>query len=325
MRHVVRWQDLVVGARVVVRHRHPDGSAGDALGELVADDGETLTVETRRGPVVVARSAVLAAKGVPPAPARRAAPHRALDAEQLQRVTHEHWRSREQVPLGDWLLRAHDGFSSRANSALAVGDPGRPLAEAVAAVEAFYAQRGLPPLMSVPGAVDEPTALTEHLAGAGWTPRAETLVMTAARLDVEPLASPPPGFVVEREPRPSADWLSLYRGGVPEVGVEVLCSAADQVFVSVRETASPDVVAVGRGSLSPGWLGLSAVEVCDSYRRRGLATLVLAELLRWGATRSATSVFLQVTTENTGARAMWSRAGFEEHSRYHYRAAPTDD
>lgn len=61
---------LPLGTRVVVRTRIPGGFT-DALGDLVAHDGATVTVRTRRGDAVVRLSDVTAAKPVPPAPERR--------------------------------------------------------------------------------------------------------------------------------------------------------------------------------------------------------------------------------------------------------------
>ncbi len=63
-------RDLPLGTRVVVRHRI-EGGFTDALGTLVARDESTCTVETRRGPVVVAFDAVALAKPVPPPPVRK--------------------------------------------------------------------------------------------------------------------------------------------------------------------------------------------------------------------------------------------------------------
>lgn len=59
-----------IGARVVVRYRLGDG-ATDALGDLVARTDTACTVRTRRGDVVVALAAVVAARPVPPPPAPR--------------------------------------------------------------------------------------------------------------------------------------------------------------------------------------------------------------------------------------------------------------
>ena len=50
---------------------------------------------------------------------------------ELEAVAAQGWRAPEEAPLGGWLLRAAEGFTGRANSALAVGDPGLPLADAL--------------------------------------------------------------------------------------------------------------------------------------------------------------------------------------------------
>jgi hypothetical protein len=60
-------QALPPGTRVVVRRREDDGYH-DALGDLVAIDAESCTIETRRGPVVVPLAKITRAKPVPPPP-----------------------------------------------------------------------------------------------------------------------------------------------------------------------------------------------------------------------------------------------------------------
>ena len=67
-----------------------------------------------------------------------------------------HWRGTEEEWLGDWLLRAAEGFTGRANSVLPLGDPGMPLDEALAAVTEWYRARSLRPAMAVPTPLDSP-------------------------------------------------------------------------------------------------------------------------------------------------------------------------
>lgn len=59
-----------LGDRLVVRARSGAG-ARDALGALSARTADTVTIETRRGPVDVPLADVVAAKQVPPPPAPR--------------------------------------------------------------------------------------------------------------------------------------------------------------------------------------------------------------------------------------------------------------
>jgi len=318
----VRPEELAVGRRVVVRHRLPDGSASDALGDLVAADEQRLVVATRRGEVVVERSAVLAAKAVPPAPARRerrpgAGAHLQISTDALELEAAEHWRPQEREDLGGWRLRAAGGFTGRANSALAVGDPDCDLDTALERVRAFYAARDLEAVVAAPTG-----ALSEELERRGWAVRTPTLVMTAAVP-----RSGAPGPDVRFDDEPDDPWLAAYqgRGPVGPAGRAVLLSADRQVFASLR--AGDEVLAVARGSLSrgsghEGWLGLSAVETAPAHRRRGLAGRLTAALLAWGAQQGATAAFLQVAASNDAARVLYERSGFAVHHEYRYLVAP---
>ena len=69
---------------------------------------------------------------------------------ELERVAAAHWRGTEQEWLGEWLLRAADGFTGRANSALPLGDPGASLDDSLDYVSGWYRARGLPAMIAVP-------------------------------------------------------------------------------------------------------------------------------------------------------------------------------
>ena len=64
------WLDWPVGARVVVRRRLPEGGYSDALGDLVENTPEGVTVRTRRGDVTVPAAEIAVGKLVPPPPER---------------------------------------------------------------------------------------------------------------------------------------------------------------------------------------------------------------------------------------------------------------
>ncbi|CDJ99504.1 conserved hypothetical protein [Microbacterium sp. C448] len=59
------------GRRVVVRYLLPSGQATDALGVLLSEDATTVVVDGKRGIVRIPRSAIVAAKEVPPPPEPR--------------------------------------------------------------------------------------------------------------------------------------------------------------------------------------------------------------------------------------------------------------
>jgi GNAT superfamily N-acetyltransferase len=330
-----QWQARV-GQRVVVRHRLPDGSATDVVGELLRADDGVLVVAGRQGEVSVAVADVVAGKVVPPRPTRPAPPHLALSVDDLERVMSGHWLPPDHEHLGDWLLRAAGGFTNRGNSVLVTGSPGLPAAEAVERVSAWYTARGLPPRAAVPDTAGRASPLT----AAGWLPGLSAVVLTArtSALTAPGSTAPPDlpaGLTLDLADRPDAAWQRLYRyrgQELPPGAVELLMSAPEQAFASVRVSAGPDVstdvsthastgghtVAVGRGSLAHAWLGVTAVEVAHDHRRRGLARAVLAALAAWGAARGARSTYLQVAEGNEAALALYLSAGFTVHHRYDY-------
>jgi len=241
------------------------------------------------------------------------------------------WRAPEEDRLGDWLLRAADGFTGRANSALAVGDPGRPLDRAAPVVRDWYAARGLPAMIAVPYPADRPQAapVSRFLAERGWSVRSGAVtVMTAPARQIARIAGrvpdTPAGTRVGVDPQPDEAWLGLYhyRGqpGLPPVARQVLTSAPWQAFASIR--AAGHTVAIGRVAAAAGWAGLTAIEVTPEHRRRGLATVITATLAARAAAYGAGHLYLQVEDDNEAARALYRRLGFTAHHGYHYRVAP---
>ena len=69
------------------------------------------------------------------------------------------------------------GWTGRANSALPVGDPDRPLPAAVDAVERWYADHGQPAMVNTPLPLAAPVGA--ELDARGWSTRPPTLVQTA--------------------------------------------------------------------------------------------------------------------------------------------------
>jgi N-acetylglutamate synthase len=248
---------------------------------------------------------------------------------ELERIAAAHWRGTEEQWLGDWLLRAAEGFTGRANSALPLGDPGRPLDEALAVVTEWYHARGLPPMIAVPvslGADQPGLALDHQLSQRQWGTRSGPAFVMVADL---PLAGRLAGrLAADREVRvasePDDAWAAMYhyRGQdhLPPIALKVLTSAEDQSFVSIR--TAEDILAIARLSVAGGRAGITAVEVNPAYRRQGLGLAITAAVCREAELRGIRQVFLQVEVANDPARALYERLGFRYSHRYHYRLAP---
>jgi N-acetylglutamate synthase len=238
--------------------------------------------------------------------------------QELERAAARHWQAPDTEPLGEWLLRAADGFTGRANSALPLGDPGRPLPEAITAVETWYRRRGLRPMIVLPqGAA--PDHLANHLNERGWLPRSGPAFVMVGNTAGLPASGTDVGFA----PEPDTAFLGLYRyrgQGLPPIARTLLMSAPWQAFGSVRKDGR--AVAVGRVSVADDLGVLTAVEVDAAYRRQGLGTAITAGLAAAAAARGATRILLQVETGNDPARALYARCGFHDSHRYHYLMAP---
>jgi N-acetylglutamate synthase len=319
---VLRRQD--VGHRVVVRRIV--GISGnrplysDTLGELVELTETDLTLATAQGTLRVPLRDVHRAKRVPAARRPRAA-----DVAALELAASDAWPAPVQARLGAWLLRAADNWTGRANSALAVGDPDRPLPAAIDQVRSWYAERGQQALITAPMPLAAP--VNAALDARGWTARPLVLVQTAAvpaLLAARPARPELPP--VQLADTPTDDWYAMvaeHTGALPAAAVRVLTGVPEVVFARVHD-GDGALVAVGRGTVTgpDRWLGVSLVQTAPGARRRGLARHILRGLAGWAANRGAPRAYLQVEERNAAAVALYAGAGFTTHHTYLTREEP---
>ncbi|MET8541837.1 GNAT family N-acetyltransferase [Kitasatospora sp. NPDC004799] len=282
-----------------------------------------MTVAPRSGdPVFLPEKLLVAGKVVPLFPARRALLPVAGPAE-LQRIAARGWPAVEQEPLGEWTLRAAAGFTRRANSVQALGDPGLPLPQALAAVRSWYAARGLPAYVEVvsPGSPEALVAELDRL-GVRYAP---TLVLTAP---LAGLARAGTGTDRVRLARTAdAGWLSAYRRvsgdpAVEEAARQVLHGGPSVWFATVPGAPGQPPLAIGRCVIDGDWACFGAIEVQPHARRAGLGTAVMAVLASRAAEEGARGGYLQVEAENTGAIALYEGLGFTTGHTYHYALLP---
>ncbi|WP_455583794.1 GNAT family N-acetyltransferase [Kitasatospora indigofera] len=303
----------------------------DVIGVLTSWDDDGLTVAPRGGaPVTFPENVLVAGKTVPLFPARRA-PLPATGPVELQRIAARGWPAVEQQRLGDWTLRASAGFTRRANSVQALGDPGLPLPQALETVRQWYAERGLPAWFEVttPGSPDDLTAELDRL-GAAYSP---TLVRTAPLAALARAGQGRPGAPAAEAWRrvrlsrtAGPDWMSLYRRVTGDPAVE---AAARQVLHGGPSVWFADVpgpggtpLAIGRCVIDGDWACFGAVEVAPQARRGGLATALMAVLAARAAEEGAGGGYLQVEAENSGAITLYDGLGFTTSHTYHYARLP---
>lgn len=104
-----------------------------------------------------------------------------------------------------------------------------------------------------------------------------------------------------------AEWAMLQRLGLPSA--YAIASAGDEV------------VAVGRAVADTGWVGIFGMATLPPARGKGAARAVLGALGAWADALGVARLYLQVLTDNHGARHLYRQMGFEEVCTYHYRSA----
>ncbi|MFD0055184.1 GNAT family N-acetyltransferase [Streptomyces sp. NPDC127168] len=318
----VRITTADVGKRVSVRRLSEAGGSlekfTDTVGVLTSWTDGVLLITRKSGETVrIAESALVAGKVVPPAPARRRGP--AASYEELARIAARAWPPVESEWLGEWQLRAAAGFTRRANSVLPLGDPGLPLDDALSAVRRWYGARGLPAyVQTATGAEGTQERLCAELEHRGWVREVSAEVWTGALAPVADLTEGA-GVVLSRDADEA--WLARYqRKGVSEVALRVLGGGPSVWFATVPGGDAP--AAIGRCVVDGRWASFAAVEVDPAQRRRGLATAVMAALAKRALDEGASAAWLQVETENAGARALYAGMGFSAHHAYHHYREP---
>ncbi|MDF8264983.1 GNAT family N-acetyltransferase [Luteipulveratus flavus] len=319
---------LRVGMRIVVRFAiagDGDASEGgptltDAVGELLRIDERALVVRTRRGEVTVEQSRVVAAKEIPPAPSRRGRPHLAVSMTDLQELMVEGMPPLHQEWLGRWLLRSSDGYTGRGNSVLPLGDPGVPLDDAMSRVQAWYAERGRPPLVQLYGPTGFDVARDELGAWAlahGWRVFQQTLVLTGP---VEALAAAPaPGLEVAVHDRADDAWFAGATAREQEHADTLRAMLARIEDASYLVASHGDEVgAIGRVAYGSAWAGVFALHVRPDLRRRGLGRALLRAAGQDAQSRGVRSAYLQVSADNEAAVELYRSLGFDTHHEYWY-------
>ena len=312
-----RPADPAVGERWVIRARLPDGSATDLIGWVEVQDPTTLQLVTSDGALHrVERSTIIAARRAPAAAGGRD-PQRISIAE-LERRALPGWLALHE-PLGEWTLRAAGGFTGRANSCLAVGDPGMPIEQAADRIIEFARDKDIPPMAQVVTGSAEDAALRT----LGWVDTYLPTDVLAGRL-VDLLAEPPERAIRVVE-RLDDSWWDAYQHSRPNTADPallrmILDGNPPRAFASATNGGERVPFAIARGHLSGGWLGVASIWAREDRRREGWATAMLKALGHWAARHGARYGYLQVASANAAAIAAYERLGFIRHHSHHYLA-----
>ena len=332
------------GMRVVVRYSD-GGQLTDALGHVLAADADSVTVDSKRGPVRIERASIELAHEIPPAPQRPGPVHSTVSAADLRRISAQVWLPGESVWLNrdavaeeltsdegavsavesGWLLRAAAGADARANSALVLTDPQVPAEEALGAVEKWYIDRGLPPALQIfsgeaGGELDSASAqVSQLLRPAGFSPSDTWLTMTAPAREVAGAAQPPEGLEIVQSDQAHAVHLAAWGHDDTEDMRALLHSAPQVIFLSavaLHPDGSKSLVGTVRLAIASKWGWLDNLVVNPQLRRRGAGKALVQAAARLAAVQGIRSIGCDVLAANEEATALLAGLGFKEHHRF---------
>ena len=226
--------------------------------------------------------------------------------------------------LDGWRLRFTYGVKRRPNSVLANADGGSLALEAkLARAEAFYAAHSLKTRFQLcPASL--PAGLAEVLEARGYRRVPEAVsVQTVFLKDVQ---TPAVAGVLLEHPTPLL--LDLYGALEGLTGVkaaafrEMLTRLPGEAVFALARDAAGRPAATGVGVAHGGRLGVFNVGAHPDSRRQGLASAVVGALCEWGGNRGLDEAYLQVSSGNQGALAVYERLGFRTLYEYFYLEQP---
>lgn len=239
-----------------------------------------------------------------------------IDPAILEPLADDAWPARERERLGGWRLNASSGHSMRINACWPLAAPDRDPDGAIDAVEAWYAQRGLPPRFKLTDGVVAPADLAERLAARGYQPSKDTLLMTG----LTDVGERDPAVRLLSAPDATFEAVFTASAGDPEDGRERIGALGrippPAIFAKLDVDRAP--AAIGVAALGGGFVGVFGMRTVPTHRRKGLARRVLRALLREARDHGAQRAWLQVEADNASAIALYADEGFAPAYRYRY-------
>ena len=296
-----------IGKRVTIRLHEPNGGYRDIVGIL---QSERQLITSKSKTISFSPDEIAIWREIKPLPdlAGKGAPlsQRIIELEKLSDLT---WPAEQNIEFGKWQLRISDGFSMRANSVLPIGEPPIDLAAAVAQVVKIYRENKLRPTFSIALPIfDE---LDRYLEQDGWNLKidANFLIRDIGTVEV----SNYPEFLIEILDYPSKLWLELNS----DEPLEKLMRRYPARYGAIK--IGEQIVAVGRIATLGNWSIVTRLFVNPSFRGKGVAKILMNNLLAAASKDGATKVALQVDDENSEALALYQSMGFRTHHKFVYR------
>lgn len=232
----------------------------------------------------------------------------------------------QEAEIDGWLLRLSPGKAKRSRCVNALAEGRLPLNQVLDRCEQVFAKSGLPLIIRITP-FSQPADLDRRLQNMGWFEFDAADVMVRTSLDGLPSA---PALRAVDGVR-YAGIVGKLRGSTQvaiDAHAERMRHAPRPYQGYVLEGAAGELLALGQIVVEDDIVGLFDIFTPPEQRGHGHALQLCNALLREARSQGAYQAYLQVGTENTAAKRLYARLGFEFAYRYHYRSkdpAAADD
>ncbi len=305
----------LIGQRLTLRLHDPEGGYRDLVGILESES----TLRKKSGDVVefdpqlialvhpIVEGKKSAGKGAP----------LSLRIAELENLSTHTWPALKIEELGKWQIRISDGVTYRANSVLVQGsppwgEPGVDIEEAIARVEEIYSKAQLPAVFHCPLPLYQD--LKDYLIEKGWKEKVGAAFLVSdieSRFDLTPTLNVK-NVELRCESIPTPEFLALHGDEI----LEPIMRAYPAHYISLR--MDEKVVATARLAVLGSWSILTRLFVDGSYRRLGLAELLMQAASNVSLDNGADKISLQLDQSNAAAQALYEKLGFRVHHTYSF-------
>jgi len=227
------------------------------------------------------------------------------------------------VMYDGWSIRFGGGFTYRVNCANPMYPETLPVGEKVEYVENLYRESGLSMAIFKLHEGMEPQRLREcesglDAMGYGTERRGNIFLCDLSAFDRKPQAEVRVDTVMDDV------WLDgfLTMNGTADAQRAAAISMLKNIHYPIAAASiweDGKMIACGLGVAERGYIGLYDIYVAESCRRRGLGGDICTAIMQTGKAWDCTHAYLQVLSDNLGARALYHQLGYAENYEYWFR------
>jgi N-acetylglutamate synthase len=247
-----------------------------------------------------------------------------LEARRLEELSLNASGAFQSLLYDGWLLGFRPGPTKRLRCVNAFYSTSLPLAEKVDYCIRFYQSVSLPAIFRMLP-FSHPPELDAYLESLGWNRFERTLVLRADVQTAAEVSAAGDSVEIVDVPRweEAAAGLLDLAGAALSAAIERAKSyPLPHIGAIIRHQG--EVVACGLAKREGVHAGLFAVNTAPAHRRQGLARAIVGALLAEASQQGARVAYLQVTSDNEAALALYRPFGFAPVYDYWYRGRASE-